>query len=190
MIPATLNDKPLVVDILSESFDTNKSVNYVIKQDSKRAKRIKALMEYSFDNCYKFGQIWLNEDKSACALIMGPKSFSFKALLWDIKFAVNAAGSLSVALKASDKESKVKKHHPKHPFMHLWFIGVKKEDQGKGLGSNLIQEIEAENNGKQPIYLETSTERNLPFYQRLGFEIYHELDSPFKFYMMRKTHKN
>lgn len=190
MIPATLKDKPLVVDILSESFDTNRSINYVVKQDAKRSKRIRSLMEYSFDNCLKYGQVWLNEEKTACALIMGPKSFSFKALFWDIKFAINVAGSLSIALKASNKESIVKQHHPKIPFMHLWFIGVKKRDQGKGLGSKLIEEIEAENNGKKPIYLETSTERNLPFYQRLGFEIFHEIESPFKFYMMRKTHKN
>ena len=187
MIPATVNDKALVVDILSESFDTNKSVNYVVKQDAKRANRIRALMEYSFDNCLKFGQVWLNEEKTACVLIMGPKSFSLKALLWDLKFAFKVAGGLDIALKASAKEAKVKAQHPATPFLHLWFIGVKKEYQGQGLGSNLIREVEARNKEKKPIYLETSTERNLPFYQRLGFETYHELDEPFKFYMMRKT---
>lgn len=34
------NDKQLVIEILTEAFDDNKSVNYVVKQDGKRVERI------------------------------------------------------------------------------------------------------------------------------------------------------
>lgn len=51
MLRADYNDKDRVVDILVSSFDDNKSVNYIIKQDTKRTQRIKRLMEYSFDIC-------------------------------------------------------------------------------------------------------------------------------------------
>lgn len=194
MIPATLQDKTLVVDILSESFDSNKSVNYVIKQDQKKAQRIRGLMEYSFDKCFKYGQIWLNEEKNACALIMLPSTFSFQSLLMDIRFALQVAGSLNIIRKASNKEADVKKHHPRSPFLHLWFIGVKKQHQGKGLGTQLIREIEANNHQQLPIYLETSTERNVPFYQKLGFQSYHQntyylSDQAFQFYMMKKVYQ-
>jgi hypothetical protein len=69
---ATVNDRQLVIDILKKSFDDNKSVNYVVKQDQKRKDRIKGLMEYSFDVCNAFGEVWMSEDLQACGLILFP----------------------------------------------------------------------------------------------------------------------
>lgn len=57
MKKATYRDKDLIVDILAKSFDTNQSVNYIVKQDNRRLQRIKALMDYSFEVCYLFGDI-------------------------------------------------------------------------------------------------------------------------------------
>jgi len=61
------------VNILANSFDNNKSVNYIIKQDKKRAERIKNLIKYSFDMCYFFGNVFLSDNKKACALILLPE---------------------------------------------------------------------------------------------------------------------
>lgn len=36
MQKAEYNDKDLIVDILTKSFDTNQSVNYIVKQDEKK----------------------------------------------------------------------------------------------------------------------------------------------------------
>jgi hypothetical protein len=62
----------LVVDILTKSFDDNKSVNYIINQDGKRVQKIRRLMEYSYDQCELFGDIFLSDDKTGCALIIKP----------------------------------------------------------------------------------------------------------------------
>ena len=70
MTIASLNDKELVVNILTASFADNKSVNYIIKQDGKKMLRLKRLMEYSFDSCHRFGEILLSNDKNGCALIL------------------------------------------------------------------------------------------------------------------------
>ena len=43
MRKATVNDKQLVIDILKKAFDDNKSVNYVVKQDQKRARTNKGI---------------------------------------------------------------------------------------------------------------------------------------------------
>ena len=72
MIRAKSTDKELIVNILSKSFDDNKSVNYIVKQDSRRAERMKKLMEYSFDICHLFGDVFLTDDKKGCALIVMP----------------------------------------------------------------------------------------------------------------------
>ncbi len=83
MITAAYKDKNLVVDILTKSFEYNKSVNYIIMQDGKRNKRIRKLMEYSFEVCFQFGKIFLSDDGKGCALIVFPdkKKTTFKSIL-------------------------------------------------------------------------------------------------------------
>ena len=68
------NDRDRIVQILVASFRDNKSVNYIIKQDSKKELRLQRLMEYSHDVCKLSGDVFITEDKSGCALIVKPES--------------------------------------------------------------------------------------------------------------------
>ena len=72
MKKATQKDKGLIIDILTKSFDANFSVNYIVKQDNKREKRIRSLMDYSFEVCTAFGEVFLSNDNKACALMVYP----------------------------------------------------------------------------------------------------------------------
>jgi hypothetical protein len=187
MIQANPSHKRIVVNIISKSFDDNKSINWIIKQDKKREERIKALAEYSFDICIQFGAVYLSEDKNGCVLLLFPekKKTNLRTILLDAKLAFNAIG-IERALKILNRESKVKHFHPKEPFLYLWFIGVDPKHQGKGCGSRLLEEVI--DKYKYQIYLETSTIRNLPWYQKFGFEIYNELnDFGYKFFMLKKV---
>jgi len=65
-------DRGTIVDILVNSFRDNKSVNYIIKQDAKKNVRLKRLMEYSHDICKLYGDVFITDDKSGCALIVKP----------------------------------------------------------------------------------------------------------------------
>ena len=91
MIKASQEDKKLIIDILCKAFDKNHSVNFVVKQDAKRLNRIKALMEYSFDICFQFGDIFLSDDKLACALILYPDKQKTTIIL-DLKLLLNCIG--------------------------------------------------------------------------------------------------
>ena len=110
MIRAEYRDKGRIVDILTRSFDDNKSVNYIIKQDKTRVQRIKNLMDYSFEVCYMSGEVFLSEDKNACALIVLPdkKKTNLKSILLDVKLITACIGSSNVK-KAMARESKIKK---------------------------------------------------------------------------------
>jgi len=188
MIKAALMDKERVVSILANSFDDNKSVNYIIKQDDKRVKRIRNLMEYSFDMCYFFGDIFLSEDKKGCALILLPdkKKTNLKSVLLDIKLIVSCIGLANIK-KAMDREAKIKKLQPEGLKYYLWFIGVDPQEQNKGIGSYLMSEVIKEAVSKQrPIYLETSTVKNIPWYEKFGFKIYNQLDLSYRLYFMKK----
>ena len=113
MIRASKEDKKRVIDILASSFDDNKSVNYIIKQDPKRVQRISALMAYSFDICQAFGDVFLSDDKNGCALILLPdkKKTTFRSISLDVKLAISAIG-LSNIKKAMSREAAINKIHP------------------------------------------------------------------------------
>lgn len=185
-----LNKKALVVDILSKAFNENKSVNSVVGQDHKREIRISKLIEYSFNVCYNFGEVWVSDDQKACALILHPdkKRILLKTLLWDIKLAISVIG-LRRVLNVLKRETLIKSFHPKERFSYLWFIGVIPEHQSSGKGSDLLREIiEHCKRNSRPIYLETSVERNIPWYESLGFEIFKKLHLSYTLYLLKKDY--
>src|SRR5665213_1714148 len=124
MNKATPNDRALVVNILTQSFDDNQSVNYIVKQDDKRIQRIRVLMDYSFEICSLFGAVYLSNDKKACALILFPdqKRTTLKTILLDLKLILFCVG-LSGIKKALSRESLIKKIQPKEKMYYIWFIG-------------------------------------------------------------------
>jgi hypothetical protein len=188
MIKASRNHKSRVIEILTKSFEDNQSVNYIVKQDSKRAERIKALMDYSFEVCFMFGDVYLSDDQKGCALVLYPdkKSFSIKSTLLDVQLLLNAIG-LTRAGKALSRESAIKINYPKDPIYYLWFLGVINSDQNKGIGSQLLKEIIIDSQKQhKPIYLETSTIKNIPWYEKFGFSIYNQLDFGYKLFLLRR----
>jgi len=69
--------------------------------------------------------------------------------------------------------------------LHLWYIGVSPDYQGKNIGSNLMNEvIKFAKKSNKNIYLETSTFQNIKFYEKLGFSMYHTIKNiGFKLFM-------
>jgi GNAT superfamily N-acetyltransferase len=192
MIRAAHSDKELIIDILAKSFDNNKSVNYIVKQDSKRVERIRALMDYSFEVCHLFGDVFLSNDKQACALVLFPdkKRTTLKSILLDIKLIFSCVGLRNI-FKTLSRESKIKNIQPKDTMYYLWFIGVNPQYQHHGAGSLMLQEVlEDSEQKKRPIYLETSTLENLPWYKKFGFSIYNELDLGYNLYFLKRVFNN
>ena len=188
MIRAEHKDKKIVTDILANSFGENKSVNYIIRQDNRKSEHLQKLMEYSFEICYLFGEVFLSDDKKSCALIIFPdkKKTILKSILLDINLIVSCIGIAHIK-RAMRREAKIKQLQPKVPMYYLWFIGVDPSEQNKGIGTALMKEIIDESESKKrPIYLETSTLKNIPWYERFGFKIYDELDLGYKLFFMKK----
>jgi GNAT superfamily N-acetyltransferase len=188
MIRAELKDKNLITQILTKSFNENRSVNYIIKQDNKREKRLRSLMEYSFDVCHLFGDVFLTEDRKGCALVVLPdkKKTNLKSILLDLKLIFTGTG-LSNVKKAMEREAKIKKLQPNQSMYYLWFIGVDPAEQHKGIGSALLRDVIKEGlSKKRTICLETSTLTNIPWYEKFGFNIYNTLDLGYRLYFLKR----
>lgn len=71
----------------------------------------------------------------------------------------------------------IEKHHPKEPHYYLATLGTDPSHQGKGVGAALLQPVldRCDTEGL-PAYLESSKERNVPFYARHGFKVTEEID--------------
>jgi ribosomal protein S18 acetylase RimI-like enzyme len=82
------------------------------------------------------------------------------------------------------------RYHPAEPHWYLPLIGVDPARQGEGHGSRLMRRaLEAADRDGVAAYLESANPRNVPFYQRLGFELLGTIQagsSPKMFPMLRK----
>ncbi|MDB5245985.1 MAG: family N-acetyltransferase [Segetibacter sp.] len=192
MIKAGKIHKQVAIDILSECFESNKTVNYIIKQDSRRKERIRDLIDYSFDACINCGQTYFTDDFSGviiCSMSDDKLPILEEALL-TAQFVLKVTGIEGIG-KALKREQYIQQFHPdESEFLYIWFIGLKKTEQGKGVGSQLLQEIiNKSNEQKVPVYVETSSERILNFYKKFGFEVYHVADEEvfgYKLYFLRR----
>lgn len=191
MIRASDQDRALVVSILTSAFKENKSVNYLIKQ-TRKERRLAYLMAYSFDLCLRFGEVFLNDDKTAVALVLYPdrKRVTLQTLLLDIKLVFRAIGVRNM-VKALKRETKIKAGYPSKAIYYLWFIGVDSTEQRKGKGSKMLSFVvkEAKKQGK-PIYLETSTVKNIAWYEQQRFRIFKTLDFGYPLYMLHLKWKS
>jgi GNAT superfamily N-acetyltransferase len=64
------------------------------------------------------------------------------------------------------------------PHWYLGYLGTRRDRQGQGLGTQMLREVLAglDTEGV-PAYLESSSERNLPLYERNGFRVVGELQA-------------
>ena len=107
------------------------------------------------------------------------------SVLWNI--LLRCVGLRNV-LKVLQRESLIKRLHPREPFAYLWFIGVSPEVQQKGIGSVMLRQIQDHYDQKSlPVYLETSVDGNVCWYERAGFIMYDKLDLGFTLYCMKRA---
>jgi ribosomal protein S18 acetylase RimI-like enzyme len=84
-------------------------------------------------------------------------------------------------------------YHPNEPHWYLPLIGTDPMQQGKGHGAALLRHALAlYDEQKIPAYLEATSQRSVPLYQRHGFEILGTVQidatSPAITPMLRKPH--
>jgi ribosomal protein S18 acetylase RimI-like enzyme len=84
-------------------------------------------------------------------------------------------------------------HHPAEPHWYLPMIGVVPDKQGNGYGSALLRHaLERCDSEDKLAYLESSSDKNIPLYERHGFEVLGTIQvgsSPPLFPMLRRPRR-
>lgn len=81
------------------------------------------------------------------------------------------------AARAAELDATLEEHHPEEPAFFLPFIGVVPEQQGRGLGSRLLETVldQCDDSGI-PAFLDATSPENHRLYERHGFETMAEVD--------------
>ncbi len=170
-------EKNKAISLLAHSFSSNKSVNWIVKGKTDKTKAIKHLMAYCYHNSIHSGKVFSNGHAVALCELHHTQKTALSQLRNQFRFLFNVAGTrVGKILKRSQY---IKSYYPKDkPYLYIAFIGVDTTQQSKGQGTALLKDIEAyarEHN--YPVYLETSNEKNLEFYNKNGYECYHTWQS-------------
>ncbi|MGW7438420.1 GNAT family N-acetyltransferase [Streptomyces sp. NPDC054849] len=81
--------------------------------------------------------------------------------------------------RAADVQNSLHEAHPDEPHWYLPTLGTDPANQGAGVGSALVREQLAHcDRLGQAAYLETGKASNVPFYERFGFRVTHEIRLP------------
>lgn len=91
--------------------------------------------------------------------------------LWLIFRLIMTTG-IHVIKRLETLQTVMSKHHPKQPHYYLHAIGARQAHQGQGIGSSLLKHVTCRcDREHMPAYLESSSEKNNPLYERHGFEV-------------------
>lgn len=126
-------------------------------------------------NCFALGTAYEIGNFSGVALWLPPGESSDGETLGSLIERTAPAENLADLSKVFEQMATF---HPHEPHWYLPLIGVDPSRQGEGLGDKLMVHALARCDGDGlPAYLESSNPRNIPFYERYGFQALGKIQS-------------
>lgn len=141
-------------------------------------------------NSFALGSAYLAADAAGAALWLPPGERPDEEAL-DRLLSEHAPDSIKADMPSIFEQ--MVKFHPTEPHWYLPMIGVDPSRQGNGVGSSLMKiALETVDRDGVIAYLESSNPKNIPLYERHGFEVIGEIQagtSPVLTPMLRKARK-
>src|SRR5713226_2072618 len=166
----------LATEVLSRAFQNDPLWQYLAPNEARRTR----MMSSAFRILVLYGEVYttMGLDGLACWLPPGNTTPTFSRLLRvgirGVPFQFGWTGFRRYAAVERFTAAAHKRIAPGHHW-YLWGLGVEPVCQGQGIGSLLIQPVlERADAGGLPCYLETMNKRNVPFYQKHGFNVMDE----------------
>lgn len=177
IINAQRKDKTRIIEILCQSFQNDPQINYILGSNGNKNKKLLRLMAYSFEFGLANGKVEISEDKNSVAIWKSSNSKKMSINLFYESILFFFTFGWSGIKRISAMEKKIAAFYPyKTIFNYLWILGTNPNEQGKGYGTAILSKaINKFEQDKVPLYLETSTDSNLKYYQRKRFELYHSM---------------
>jgi ribosomal protein S18 acetylase RimI-like enzyme len=167
-------DVPALVGVLARAFDADPFVSWLVRSDAHRAAGYARFFELGLRALtMPYGEVYTNDACTGAAAWTPPGRWRMNLArqAWHVRHWAAICG-WSRMLACQRATAPIVAAHPHEPHHYLFLLGVDPSAQGRGVGRELLAPILATcDRDKLPAYLETATERNLGFYQSLGFAV-------------------
>lgn len=173
IIQATATDRAQCISAQLLAFATDPLMRWMFPDPDRFTTFFPKVLQHYGGAAFDLGTAHRTEDFRASAHWLPP----------GVGFDEEALGALLQEAVAADRLDEifgvldaVGKAHPTEPHWFLPAIGVDPMRQGRGYGSALLKRsLEAVDADHRVAYLEASNTRNVPLYQRFGFEVIGEI---------------
>jgi len=172
-------DVPSLTAMLVRAFDDDPVANFMFAGDRRRARGLHVFFTSQLRHQYlPHGHVYTT-DGVAGAAVWGPPDAARNSLKELVELLPAAPFLVSTRIhRALRLLFEVDGLRPKEPHWYLATLGTEPARQGQGVGSGLLRSMmDRIDESGRPAYLESSKERNVPFYARFGFEVVEELRS-------------
>lgn len=175
--PAEPEDLPLALRTLTRAFADYAFTRHVIAEEG-HADRIARFQELFLTRVgMPYGRVWVADGGRAVSVWTTPEHDPTPGFAEIGPLLGELAGDRAPHFESA--EQALEPYRPKAPAWFLGTVGVDPESQGRGLGGLVVRAgLDAAGAAGHPAFLETSTERNVAFYERLGFAVTGTVDLP------------
>jgi GNAT superfamily N-acetyltransferase len=161
---------------LAEAFATDPLFSHALPVERTRLPRLAWLIRRLIRYTLRSGSLIADDGLTGAALWLGPDrpfpdeaAMAFSGMIL-APFVVGVPGLVRLS-RAQEMMARERRRGPAR-HLYLFMLGVRPGEQGRGLGSALLAPMLARADREGiPCLLETNKERNLPLYERHGFEV-------------------
>jgi GNAT superfamily N-acetyltransferase len=166
---ATAGDRPRILATLTAAFAADPAVRWMYPDDAQFRRHFPGFVLAFAGGSIEAGCAHYGAGFDGAALWLPPGAEPDEDAL-GAHLEQTTRGADQAALFAVLEE--MGSYHPREPHWYLPLIGVRPEAQGQGLGGALLRHtLQHCDRDRLPAYLESSNPRNVPLYQRHGFEL-------------------
>jgi ribosomal protein S18 acetylase RimI-like enzyme len=180
-------DEAAVIDLVTLAFSSDPMVRWLYPDPRQYLAEFPGIIQAFAGSAFKHGSAWYVDAYKGAALWLPPEvQPDAEALVSRIQATVSEERQTELFAVMEQMAN----YHPHEPHWYLPMIGVDPANQGRGYGSVLMRHgVAACDRDALPAYLESSNPRNVPLYERHGFEVIGSIQagtSPEVFPMLRR----
>jgi ribosomal protein S18 acetylase RimI-like enzyme len=177
---ATAADVDAMAAQLARTFYDDPVTSHIFRNESRREAGLRVYFRTQMRADYlPFGGCYTTDDYAGSAVWAPagkPLHTGLGGVLTMLPVLPYVATNLAVTLRLL---ALIESKHPREPHWYLASLGTAVDRQGKGVGGALLRPVLEHCDAEGlPCYLESSKERNVPFYRRHGFEVVEEVPLP------------
>jgi ribosomal protein S18 acetylase RimI-like enzyme len=178
-VRATAADIAAVAEDLSASFRSDPQMDWLVRDDHRRETARLSLFRMLLSAVALPDGVVSRPVTGGAASIWLPSEALGPGPFWQelrtLPTLLGVTGFSRLGRMMAVREAMDRNHPMDRPHAYLWFLGVRPEAQGLGVGSRLLAaglaEVDAQG---RHAFLESSNAANVPLYRRYGFELVQE----------------